>query len=135
MLLEESKAIVRRFTDEVWSQGKLEVVDEIVAPNIIWHGTKINDIEAFKQNLVGFRTWFSDLCNTIDELVAEGDKVVARMTIRGTHTPTDKQATWTAIGICRIADAQIVEMWTNEDVLGRMQQIGYTLVPPEDAEP
>jgi predicted ester cyclase len=52
------------------------------------------------------------------------------MTIQGTHAPTGKQATWTAIGIVRITDGKIVEIWTNQDSLGRLQQVGFKLIRP-----
>ncbi len=130
-MLEENKAITRRFNDEVWSEGNLDVADEIVAADLVWHNAEINSIEAFKQNLTELRTGFPDLHIITEDLVAEGDKVVARMIIQGTHAPTGKQAMWTAISIVRIADGKIVEIWTNEDTLGRLQQLGFELVPPE----
>jgi predicted ester cyclase len=129
---EENKAITRRFNDEVWSEGNLDVADEIVAADLVWHNTGINGIEAFKQNLTGFRTDFPDLHIITEDLVAEEDRVVARMTARGTYAPTGKQATWITIGIVRIADGKIVEMWVNDDTLGRLEQLGFELVPPQE---
>lgn len=129
-VLEENKNIARRFNDEIWNEGNLDVVDEIVAADLVWHEIGINGVEAFNRNLTGLRTEFPDLSIITEDLVAEGDKVVARMTMQGTHAPTGKQATWTTIGILRIADGKIVEMWTNEDLLGRLLQIGFELTPP-----
>jgi predicted ester cyclase len=130
--IEEHKAIARRFIDEIWNEGNLEVVDELVAADVVWHNTPFNDINAFKQNLVDFRSGFPDLRIITEDLLAEGDRAVVRMTGHGTHAPTGKQVEWTGIGIVRIADAKIVEMWANEDVLGRLQQLGFELVPPKD---
>ena len=137
-MLEENKAITRRFNDEVWTEGNLDVADEIVAADLVWHNTEINDVEAFKQNLIAFRAGFPDVHFTTEDMVAEGDKVVARFTSQGTHTgelwgiaPTGKQATWTSIGIIRITDGKIVEMWGNEDNLGRLRQLGFELIPPK----
>jgi predicted ester cyclase len=131
-MLEENKAITRRFNDEVWTEGNLDVADEIVAADLVWHNTEINSIDALKQTLTASRAEFPDLRITTEDLVAEGDKVAVRMTVRGTHLPTGKQTTSTAIGIVRIADGKIVEVWVNEDVLGRLEQLGFELVPPKD---
>jgi predicted ester cyclase len=129
MSTEENKAIIRRFNEEIWSEGNLDVANEIIAADLVWHTAEINGIEGFKQNLTELRTGFPDLHITTEDLVAEGDKVAARITIKGTHAPTGKQATWTATGIVRITDGKIVEMWINEDMLGRLQQIGFELMP------
>ena len=131
MSVEENKAIARRFIGEVWTEGNLDVADEILVADMVWHDTKIKGIEPFKKNLVAFRTDFPDERLTCEELVAEGDKVAARIAGQGTHAPTGKRATWTAIAILRITDGKIVEMWSNEDLLGRLQQIGFELVPPK----
>lgn len=138
MSTEENKTIVRRFVDEIWNTGNHDVVDEIIAVDAVRHNTEINGIEAFKQNLTAFRTSFPDVHLVIEDLVAEGDEVAVRVTGRGTHkgelwgvAPTGKLATWTAIGIFRITDGKIVEMWANEDVLGRLQQVGFELIPPK----
>ena len=132
MSIEENKAIALRVNDEVWTEGNLDAVDEIVAADLVWHYTKINGVEAFKQNLTAFRTDFPDLRIITEELVAEGDKVAVHMTGQGTHAPTGKQVTWTGTAILRIIDGKIVEAWVNEDALGRLQQIGFELVPPKD---
>ncbi len=131
MSLEYNKAIARRFSDEVWSEGDIDAVDELVAADLVWHNTEINGVEAFKQNLANFRTTFPDLRLITEDLVAEGDKVVFRVTADGTHAPTGKQVTWTGICILCIADSKIAKIWANEDVLGRLRQIGYELVPPK----
>jgi predicted ester cyclase len=94
-----------------------------------------------KQVVSQFRTTFPDLHYTVELQVAEGDMVVTRVTARGTHTgeyrgltfkgipPTGKQVTWTETQIFRIADGKIVEQWSNEDDLGRLQQVGALPTP------
>jgi predicted ester cyclase len=126
--LEANKEIVRRFNQEVWSEGSLDAVDAIVAADLVWHNAAIDGAAAFKQNLIEFRAAFPDAHTTTEELLAEGDKVVARMAIQGTWAATGQQATWTATGIFRIAEGQIVEMWTDEDRLSRLEQLGFTVV-------
>ena len=88
---EENKAIVRRVNDEVFSQGNLDLVDELFSPNYVLHdpgipGGELRGTEDFKQQWVGmFRTTFPDLQLSVEDQVAEGDKVVTRYTGRGTH--------------------------------------------------
>ena len=151
MSTEDNKAIVRRFFEEVYNKGNVAAVDELVAPNPVLHfDSPINvpvpaemqlSREEIKQVVSQFRTTFPDLHYTVELQVAEGDMVVTRMTARGTHTgeywgltykgipPTDKQVTWTETQIFRIADGKIVEQWSNEDDLGRLQQVGALPMP------
>ena len=131
MSVEENKAIARQLIGEVWSEGNLDVVDEIVAADFVWHNTPFNGAEAFKQQVTAFRADFPDVQLISEDLVAEGDKVVVRLTAQGTHTSTGKRATWTGIAIMRIAGGKIVEVWADEDRLGRFQQLGFELVPPK----
>lgn len=83
-----------------------------------------------------FRTAFPDLYGTIEDLIAEGDKVVTRITYRGTHQgefmgipPTGRPVTMTFTGINRIAGGKIAEGWVNFDALGMMQQLGVIPTP------
>jgi predicted SnoaL-like aldol condensation-catalyzing enzyme len=88
---EENKAILRRATDEVFTGGNLDVVDDLFAPSYILHdpgipGGELRGIESFKQQWVSmFRTAFPDLQLNVEDQVAEGDKVATRYTGRGTH--------------------------------------------------
>ena len=134
MSIEENKATIRRFTD-AWNGGNLDIIDEILAADYVWHDTEISGIEPFKNNVSWWRTVFSDLHFVIEDMIAQGDKVAARFTCSGTHKadfagvpPTGKRVTWTAIVIFRCTGGKIVELWANEDSLGRLQQIGA--IPP-----
>jgi predicted ester cyclase len=91
--------------------------------------------EAMKRGILGARGGLPDLVVMVEDTIAEGDKVVCRLTYRGTHTgnlanvaPTGRQITFTAIAINRFANGKIVERWFNSDELGMMRQMG--LVPP-----
>jgi len=136
--LEENKAIARRLFEEVWSQGKLDVADEIFATDYFGHiagSPEVRRLEGFKQFVSMYRTAFPDLQFTIEDQIAEGDKVVTRWTSTGTHKgelmgipPTGVQSTSTGIAIDRIAGGKIVEVWSNWDTLGLLQQLGA--VPP-----
>jgi predicted ester cyclase len=154
MSAEDNKAIVRRMYEEVFNQGNVALVDELIAPNMVDHFDLPSNVplpaelqfhpEEFKHFVSQWRTTFPDFQYTIELQVAEGDLVVTRATGRGTHLgeyrgmsfkgipPTGKQVTWTITAIDRIADGKIVESWFNEDAVGRLQQIG-ALPTPEPA--
>jgi steroid delta-isomerase-like uncharacterized protein len=133
MSTEDNKAVIRRFQEEVFSQGKLTVVDEFCPPNFIYHTPigPIHGLEGFKQFANMYRTAFPDLQVPIEDMIAEADKVVARWTARGTHKgdlmgipPTGKQVTVPGIVIGRFEGGKFVEGWVEFDALGMMQQLG-----------
>jgi steroid delta-isomerase-like uncharacterized protein len=139
MSIEENKAIVSRATEEIFNKNNLAVVDELYATNFVSHGSDIPgvtpDREGYKQFVTMSRTALPDFHTTIEDMIAEGDKVVQRFTAHGTHKgefmgipPTGKQVTITGIAIDRIAGGKIVENWVNIDMLGMMVQLG--VVPP-----
>jgi len=129
----DSKSLVRRMYEEAWNQGRLEVIDEICTPDYVGIGPYGNEIgpEAVKRGVGSRRKAFPDIHVTIDDLIAEGDKVVAHLTFRGTHEgefqgiqPTGKEVTWSGIWIYRVADGKFVERWHAWDMFGLMQQLG-----------
>jgi len=138
MSTEENKAIVRRVFGEIWNQGNLDVVDEVLATNYIFHdpvSSGVRGPESYKQYVTMYSTTFPDIQFTVEEMVAEGDKVTTRWTARGTYqgylmgiAPTlTKQGTLTGISIVRIAGGKIVEDWSNWDTMSLMQQGAYNL--------
>ena len=137
MSVEENKAIVSRATEELWNKNNLAVVDELYATNFVSHDLPevTPDRKGYKQFVTISHTAFPDFHTTVEDIIAEGDKVVQRFTARGTHKgefmgipPTGKQVTITGIAIDRIAGSKIVENWANMDMLGMMVQLG--VVPP-----
>lgn len=133
MSVEENKAIFRRFIEEVWNKGNLAVADELFAPNAFSPSAPNlpPGPEGVKIIATLFRSAFLDFHMTIDDLIAEEDKVVARFTQGGTHkrefmgiAPTGKQVEFTEIGILRIASGKVVESWYETNMLGLMQQLG-----------
>jgi predicted ester cyclase len=134
MLTEENKAIARRIVEEIWNKKNLALVDELIDTNCVLHATGLPDFkgrEGFKQFINMNVTAFPDFRVTVEDTVAEGDKVVSRVTARGTHrgdlmgiAPTGKQVTIAGIVISRIAGGKTVEGWLVNDMLGMMQQIG-----------
>ena len=130
MTLEGHKMIVRRFFEEAWNQQNLNVVDEIFAPTVLFNGQTVTR-DALKQALAGRRAAFPDIRVTVDDQVAEGDKVSTRRTWQATHrgqyrgvAPTGKQVKWTQISIVRFSEGRIVEDWAVADEFSIMQQLG-----------
>lgn len=140
MSIEQNKAIARRWLDEVWSNGNFAVVDELFAPNFVFNYASPEvpqGPEGYKQTVNMWRTTFTDMNFTLDDIVAEGDKVAVRWTGRSTHkgefmgiAPTGKQTTSTGVSFLRIVGGKIVEEWSEWDMLSIMQQIG-AFPPPK----
>ena len=136
MSAEENKAIARRIMNEAMNDGRLEVADELIASDWVDHDPAnppdfAGGPDAFKQLVSLYRGAFPDLRMTIEDMVAEGDRVVTRWTARGTHEgelmgvpPSGKQVTVTGIGIDRIAGGKVAESWGSWDTLGLLTQVG-----------
>jgi steroid delta-isomerase-like uncharacterized protein len=132
---EQNKAIARRAL-EVFNSGNLDELDDLVSANAVDHDTQnpnadIGGPEGVKRSVSMYRAAFPDLRITLEDQIAEGDKVVTRWTATGTQDgdlpglpASGKTSTVTGIGIDRIADGKIAEAWTNWDTLGMMQQLG-----------
>src|SRR5918997_236940 len=128
---EENKALARRSWESVENPDSLE---EVYTPDVVWHNPEgdIQGIEQAKQFVSMFKSAFPDMSATVEDVVAEGDKVVTRVTLRGTHQgeveefgpPTGRQVETQGITIHRIEGAKIVEEWERYDNLGMMQQLG-----------
>jgi len=133
MSTEDNKALVRRGFEEGFNQRNLALFDELCAPEIVYHNASmtIQGPESYKQYLSMLLTASPDLHITVEDQMAEGDKVVTRYTTRGTHQgpfmgipPTGKHVTVTGIAIARFANGKEVEEWANGDDLGLLQQLG-----------
>ena len=120
---EANKAVVRRLVDEVLNGGRLEVIDELYAPELA---------PAARGWIAPFRASFPDVHMEVVELIAEGDKVVGRFTCSATHLGTwlDQAPTGRRfervdeVAIFRLRDGRIVHAWSLEDTLGRLRQLG-----------
>ena len=112
MSIEKNKAIIRRLVEEGVNQGKLDVLDELFAPEFVDRSTQeqVPGPEGVKQFFQALRADFPDLSVSIDDLIAEGEKVVIRTTWRGTR-PSGQQTARTMIQIFRLADGKFVEEW------------------------
>ena len=127
MSLEENKAIVRRYIEEVLNGGHLEVIEELFTPDM--H-------EQVKSIATIFRTGFPDMHETIDDLIAEADIVAARWTFQGTHQgefddlpATGKPITMTGMSFYHLSGGKILDDWAEWDELGLLEQLGVRPQP------
>lgn len=138
MAQEENKNVIKRFYHEVWNKFDLSVVDELFSPDYIF-----NDLPSWRkqgsQDLKEFvadnHRMFPDVYHTVDDLIAEGDKVAYRFTGTETHKaelygplgiipPTNKKVTWKGNGIARFNNGKIVEVWVITNNIDLMKQLG-----------
>jgi steroid delta-isomerase-like uncharacterized protein len=130
----ENKATLQRFFDELFTQGDLNVADELVAANYLNHNAVPGETpgrEGLKQFVAYLHRAWADLNFAVEDQIAEGDKVTTRFTITGTHQgefagvpATGKPIRIQAINIHRVTDGQIQEAWVEWDAMGMMQQLG-----------
>jgi steroid delta-isomerase-like uncharacterized protein len=133
---DQNKALARRALEEVWNQGKLAVIDELTASNATYNDPNVPDgkftgPEGMKKFVQIYRGAFPDVRITINDQIAEGDKVVTRWTATGTQkgqlmgiAPTNKHAIVTGVDIARFHDGKVVEAWASYDMFGMLQQLG-----------
>jgi steroid delta-isomerase-like uncharacterized protein len=132
---EQNKNNVRRLFEEVWNQGHVPVADELFTPSYTHHDSSTPDVgrgpESEKKRVTLYRNAFPDIRLTIEDIIAEGETVVARWSCRGTHkgnlngiAPTGKQFNITGVSIARFTNGKMFEGFVNWDALGLMQQLG-----------
>jgi steroid delta-isomerase-like uncharacterized protein len=142
---EDNKALVRRFVDEVQSKGNTDLIDEICSAEFVNHSAPQGlpaDREGIKILTAMFKGAFPDSYFSVEDMIAEGDKVVTRKTFHGTHEgefmgipPSGRPVNVSLIDVVRISDGRVVEHWSVGDNLGMMQQLGVILQPGENFEP
>jgi predicted ester cyclase len=134
--ISENKALIRRWFEEVWNQGREDLIDELRAPDTIATGLAEGGGPA--QGSAPFKVFFSNLRGTlpdlhviVEDMLAEGDRVAVRYSIEGTHygdamgvAPTGQRVRFSGISIARIAGGKIAESWNNLDQLALLTQIG-----------
>jgi predicted ester cyclase len=138
LVSEENKDKARRFVEEGFGQGKLEIVEEVLDPNFVCYDPnseagEVRGAQNIKQEIEYFRQAVPDLTYTVEDQLAEGDKVVTRYTASGTHqgeffgvAPTGKRIEMRGIQIDRFDEesGKMVEEWPEYDLLGAMRQMG-----------
>lgn len=138
-----SKEVFRRFHDAVNTRDAeviSKTIDEVVEPNVLFHAPVpmgATGAQALKQVWAALLRAYPDIHVAIEDLIAEGDKVVARNTVTGTHLgeymgvpPTGRSVTYNEIFVVRLADDRIAEIWGVVDVLSQMKQLGLIPVQP-----
>ncbi len=142
MAAEQNKVLIVRFVEELFNRGNMGIVGEIFAPDFIEHEQLPpgipNGREGVKVLTTMLRSAFPDFKATIDDILAEGDKVVIRMTWSGTHKgefmgvpATGKRVSFGVIDIIRITNGKLVEHWGQMDSMSLMQQLGAIPAPVE----
>ncbi|HUG15758.1 MAG TPA: ester cyclase [Thermomicrobiales bacterium] len=138
MSLTNNRAIVRRYFAEVWNQGDVAVIDELVAPTYLRHNDSIpaggvSGSDALKRIVTSERLTFPDLAQSIEDMISEADRVTVRLKSSGTmrgklleHEPTGKHFTIPAIHIIRLSDGRIQEEWLTVNVIGILSQLELT---------
>jgi steroid delta-isomerase-like uncharacterized protein len=143
----ENDTLVHRWFEEVWNKGRADAIDEMFADDGIAHGladasgNELRGPASFKSFFYSFRDAFPDIQVTVEDTVAEGDKLAARCSVRGTHAgdgiglrATNQPVTFTGICILRIVDGKIVEAWNNFDFMTMFQQLGAIQLPAAPAD-
>jgi steroid delta-isomerase-like uncharacterized protein len=128
----ENKALIRRYVEECIAKNDMSLMDELLAPGYVWHApTGDFDLKAYKQFQPSVLAAFPDGYWTIDDMIAEGDRVAWRFTFHGTHRgefmgfpATGRQVTMAGMVISRIARGRIAEEWEIWDGAGMAQQLG-----------
>lgn len=134
-LAAQNQRIVERYFDEVWNQGKVDVLDELLAPDYVNHSSSLADSPpgpaGVKPIVIAMRRAFPDLRYRIDQLVVSEEAVAARVTLSGTHqgdffgiAPTGKRFEVTQTNIERFRSGKIVEHFRNTDELSLLRQLG-----------
>jgi steroid delta-isomerase-like uncharacterized protein len=139
---DKNKAIARRYFLEICNQGNFGGIEELLTPNIVFENPPavVEGIESFKELITSLRTAFPDFHFTVEDEIAEGNKVVTRWRLRGTqrgyflgNPPTHKPFNVTGIDIFQIAEGKIERVWVNMDLLGQAQQLDWIPSPQSTA--
>jgi steroid delta-isomerase-like uncharacterized protein len=137
---QRNREIIRRYFEEWANHGDTAVADELIATNLVLRNppSVINSLEEYKKGMAAFHAGFPDLRFTIEDQIAEGDKITVRWTLRGTHLgefqgrpASGKKLTVTGTSTFRLAAGKIQEIWVNMDRLGLMEQLGWLPAPAQ----
>lgn len=136
MSVEDNKALFRRLLEEAFTNGNVDIIDELIAEDVVDHeelppGLSGPPREQLKQFVAMWKAAFPDGYVEISDIIAEGDRVVSRSTLHGTHSgeflgipPSGNQINYEIIDIARIVDGKCVEHWAASDNLKLLQQLG-----------
>lgn len=129
---EQNKAVIRRFYEELVNQRRIELADEMILADFEDHAARGTGLENFKTLYAVMLRIFPDIEVKIEDLIAENDKVVARLEFTATQAgsfrgfpPANRRATFSGMDIFRCRDGKIAERWVQRDFLGMLQQLGH----------
>lgn len=131
--------MVRRYFDRWANHADVAVADALMVPDLELNNppSRVTSLADYKRSMAGFHEAFPDLRFEVEELIAEGDRVVARWTFHGTNRgaflgqpPTGQTVTFTGTSTFRLRDGRIHQIWVNMDRHGMLQQLGLVPQPP-----
>jgi steroid delta-isomerase-like uncharacterized protein len=143
---EEIKANVQKEIEQAWNMGNVDVLDELYAPEMVYHVPPFPDIvgiESYKKFILDNRSSYPDLVLTIKALIVEGDSGSMLWTYEGTQEggspvlgipPTGKHVVFKGCAFFHLQDGKTVETWNYVDWVGLMKQLGFTITPPKVEE-
>lgn len=129
---ETNAALAERFTAEVWNNGNLDLIDEMIAEDFVrhlpssWEPAEIKGAAAFKEYLADIRTMYPDFHVEIHQKIAKGDMVAAAWTVSGTNKDLDKKISVMGMAMTRWANGKATEEWVTWDTAGMQQQLAAT---------
>jgi steroid delta-isomerase-like uncharacterized protein len=136
--MSNNQTLTRRYFEDIWNRKDVAAVDELVAAEVVGHvgAVTLRGRDTLKQRVTMMYGIYTQPQFTIEEQIAEGDKVLVRWRFRGTHSgefmgvaPTGKTINVTGMSLFRIAAGRIAELWLNADDLGELQQLGVLPAP------
>ena len=139
--MEQNKEVIRRYWNGKWNERRIEILDELQTSDVVYHGTSetLNGREEYKEVYGHYLSAMQDTKIVVDELVAEGDRVMSRIRLTGIHAhelggipPSGNEVNVTAYTVFRLVDGKIAEEWELLDQLGMMMQIGMELKMKEE---
>ena len=136
MTVDDNKTLAKRFYEEILNGRNMDVADEILAPQYIDHSASAPGLENFKRYLTMITSVFPNINVAIEDMLADDDKVAARLTVRGTQSGSFRgfpakggQATWSGMDIIQVSNGKIVERWSERDFLHMLVQLGHIQYP------
>ncbi|MFC2163791.1 ester cyclase [Acidobacteriota bacterium] len=138
---DQNREVIKSYWNGKWNERRPEILDELQTPDVQYHSSsmQLNGVEEYKQAYGIYRSALHDTQITIEDMIAEDDKVMTRVTLRGTHkgelegiAPTGNQISISGFTIFRLVDGKIAEEWESLDELGLMIQLGMELKSKEE---
>jgi steroid delta-isomerase-like uncharacterized protein len=129
-----NKDLVRRYYEELWNQWRLDLIDQLIASDFAFRGSiglQVQGRDGFRDYVATIRAAFPDFHNVVEDLIAEGDQVAARLTYRGTHrgsllgvAPTGRRISYAGMALFQVGQGRLTRGWVLGDTLGLMRQLG-----------